>query len=220
MTALLAFFIVLNSLASEQTGANLYSGTGSFISATDSLGVPGMFATKQSRKSIQLNTASPLYRVPAPSSDHQRGFGPDEEVNELAVKDREREDFERMLNELERFSDQVSGKSISGEVSFDRMKKLPTSAPYLDVPFQKMLVELRPFLSRRHASLELIVWAPTPSAKSWEASALIANQIAQESAAFMQLTPEQTKRLTGTCRQWNSSSMKRPHVTLVIRQSE
>ena len=31
MTALLAFFIVLNSLATEQTGANLYSGTGSFV---------------------------------------------------------------------------------------------------------------------------------------------------------------------------------------------
>jgi flagellar motor protein MotB len=31
MTAQLAFFIVLNSLAQDQTGANLHAGTGSFV---------------------------------------------------------------------------------------------------------------------------------------------------------------------------------------------
>ena len=41
MTALLAFFIVLNSLAKEQTGANMYSGTGSFVSAFSNSGLPG-----------------------------------------------------------------------------------------------------------------------------------------------------------------------------------
>ncbi|MCP4857370.1 MAG: hypothetical protein GY903_23045, partial [Fuerstiella sp.] len=35
MTALLAFFIILNTLAEEQTGANLHAGTGSFMESVD-----------------------------------------------------------------------------------------------------------------------------------------------------------------------------------------
>ena len=49
MTALLAFFIVINSLAREQTGANLYTGTGSFVNAMNASGLPGRFETKGSR---------------------------------------------------------------------------------------------------------------------------------------------------------------------------
>ena len=47
MTTLLAFFIVLNSLAAEQTGANLHSGTGSFIQTTRSMGLAGTFKGKR-----------------------------------------------------------------------------------------------------------------------------------------------------------------------------
>ena len=41
MTALLAFFIVLNAFAKEQTGANMYAGTGSFMSAKRTIALSG-----------------------------------------------------------------------------------------------------------------------------------------------------------------------------------
>ena len=49
MTALLAFFIVINSLAQEQTGANLYSGTGSFVSAIGAIGFAGAAPSDRSQ---------------------------------------------------------------------------------------------------------------------------------------------------------------------------
>ncbi|MEZ6064742.1 MAG: flagellar motor protein MotB [Planctomycetaceae bacterium] len=51
MTALLAFFIVLNSLAEEQTGAKLHRGTGSFVQALNNMGMPGFFTGEVSPQS-------------------------------------------------------------------------------------------------------------------------------------------------------------------------
>ena len=62
MTALLAFFIVMNSLAEEQTGAKLYSGTGSFIRAVRTMGMPGMFPSDKSSRMEQFIDASRLVR--------------------------------------------------------------------------------------------------------------------------------------------------------------
>ena len=53
MTAMLAFFIVLNTLAKEQTGADLHTGTGSFIAAVNSMGLPGMMTSSSSKHILQ-----------------------------------------------------------------------------------------------------------------------------------------------------------------------
>jgi hypothetical protein len=66
MTTLLAFFIVLNSLAKEQTGAKLYAGTGSFVSAVSSFGMPGSAPGDNSRHVIKIEEPVPTYVVPDP----------------------------------------------------------------------------------------------------------------------------------------------------------
>ena len=63
MTTLLAFFIVLNSLADEQTGANLHAGTGSFIQALESGGLGGGTMAK-SRRAFQQGEAAPKFIPP------------------------------------------------------------------------------------------------------------------------------------------------------------
>ena len=55
MTALLAFFIVLNSFAKDQTGANMHSGTGSFVNAMSTSGLPGHYPGDRS------DLVSPLF---------------------------------------------------------------------------------------------------------------------------------------------------------------
>ncbi len=44
-TILLAMFIVLSTLGKDQSGVNLYNGTGSFRKALDSFGLPGAFSS-------------------------------------------------------------------------------------------------------------------------------------------------------------------------------
>ena len=64
MTALLAFFIVLNSLAEEQSGANLYAGSGSFVQTTASFRAPGSATGDTQKTAVPLKAPSPLYMVP------------------------------------------------------------------------------------------------------------------------------------------------------------
>ena len=79
MTALLAFFIVLNSLAEDQTGANLHSGTGSFAVAISGYGVTNRQSSKRTSFVVQgqatsvemtmLDLASKAPRWPIGKSD-------------------------------------------------------------------------------------------------------------------------------------------------------
>lgn len=219
MTALLAFFIVLNSLANEQTGLNLYSGTGSFIRATDTLGVPGIFREGRSRHPVQLDESSPLYLVEDEQPLDRHGDGPDPENDSLFLRDREQEDFERLLNELERLHTPIGEEVTLGEVSFDRHHALPVQPPHLDQSLQVLLAELRPDLVRGHTQLELIVWTPTPAEAAWQRSASMASVIAQEAAAFLQLDEQSRTRLMGSSRTWGSSTRKRPVLTVVVRKT-
>lgn len=218
MTALLAFFIVLNSLASEQTGANLYSGTGSFVQATDSLGVPGIFPHGQSLHAIQLKNSSPLYRVKDESDGPKRGTGPDDENESLYIRDRELDNFERMLNELERLHDKGTKDEVAGEVVFDRFAKLPDTAPYLDESLRSLLRDLRPHMTRNGTEAELIVWTPTPSAGAWSRAAFAAAEARREAIQYLQLNSTQASRLLSSSRQWGSQELKRPAVSVVIRK--
>lgn len=219
MTALLAFFIVLNSLASEQTGANLYSGTGSFIQATDSLGVPGIFPHGQSLHAVQLKTSSPLYRIKDPEDGPKRGTGPDEENENLYIRDRELDDFERLLNEFERLYQADKREQVLGEVAFDRHAPLPKQGDLLDSSLKQLFREIRPQLMRNQTEGEIIVWTPIPSANAWQRSALVANQIRIEAASYLQLNELSSSRLRSSSKQWMKPDLQRPAMTLILRKT-
>ena len=97
MTALLAFFIVLNSLAKEQTGANMYSGTGSFVNAFSSSGLPGGLPNNRSSEMIQQEAPMPIYAL-ADNLDKNKGtVGPDDTTKKENVADRDTEQFQKFL---------------------------------------------------------------------------------------------------------------------------
>jgi len=118
MTALLAFFIVLNSLAEEQSGANLYVGTGSFVRALETFGLPGMFPGELSAQPFQMEQTSPQYL--APSEDQSEAepnpTGPDDVDSQQRVIDYEEESFHRFLNELDRLHPAEGEPPVLGEV--------------------------------------------------------------------------------------------------------
>ncbi|MCA8995958.1 MAG: flagellar motor protein MotB [Planctomycetaceae bacterium] len=217
MTALLAFFIVLNSLASEQTGANIYSGTGSFIRATDSLGVPGIFPAGKSRYSLQLNSPSPLYLSESKDPENVQQLGPDPEDDSIYVRDRELEDFERVLHELERLHKFTQERSVEGEVSIDRLSPLPKDGR-LDEEFRKLLVQTVSAFQQPSAHVELIIWTPVPSSAAWKRASVQAHQLRIASQEFLKLTPNEAGRFTASARQWSDPKLKRPTATLVIRE--
>lgn len=164
MTAMLAFFIVLNTLAKEQTGANLHTGTGSFIAAISSMGLPGTMPTASSKYVLQMQDATPKYIVrDEKMKEDLHGDGPDEESNLLRVQDRELENLQRAIVEWEQHFEVKMDAEESSAVTIDLFQPFGKAPNLLPKDAKKVLVESLAMLSRPGYELEIDVWAPTPS---------------------------------------------------------
>lgn len=211
MTALLAFFIVLNSLAKEQTGANLHAGTGSFVSAISSLGLPGSLSTQHSRRPVQLNEPSPFYLGEAREG---------EDDNALRILDREREEFQRLLNELERSYQVESLQPTRASVVFDVFARLKAGDRPLPSAGRRILNRARPALTRPECEIQVIVWATTPSDTAWLRAFGHANRIVAQYATEAGLTREEQARFQAVARPWLFSHEKRPVMSVVVINRE
>lgn len=220
MTTLLAFFIVLNSLAEEQTGANLYRGTGSFVRTLASFGLPGTLPGSGHSSAVRLEAPGPIYVVPheGDADPDRQATGPDENSDDLRIIDREREDFERFVNELERLSEIQIEPALSGEVVFDIFNALERQPPYLGPAYRDAVGHVLPSLYDAQHRVELTVWATTPSASAWNRAAQQAVQLRHELTQLGQLKQEQLSRLTTSARPWIDSVAKRPTVTITVQK--
>lgn len=218
MTALLAFFIVLNSLAEEQTGANLHSGTGSFVRSLDSFGVPGIFSSNLSAQAFQLEAPAPLYIVGADELDDSpsKSTGFEEDDDRQRIVDREQEDFQRFLHEIDRWHDVSPEQPIDGEVAFDLFARLAAddkAPPELLSAARQAAQTLR----QDGYEAELVVWATTPSISAWTRAIEQAHRLEQELAAYLRLD-EMKDKLSSSGRPWSSGTAKRPTVSLILRR--
>lgn len=221
MTALLAFFIVLNSLADEQTGANLHTGTGSFVRALNSLGLPSMYPGDRSFQTFQQEATSPQYLVgDGKEEDTTDRLGPDHDPNELRVVDREQEDFNRFLQEMKSQYPVQSTRERTGEVTFDFFEPLSNEAPLLKPRVAQAVSRMLPVLAQPNREVEITVWATTPSRSAWtravEQSAAIADEVADSNS----LDVLSRKRLRGIGRPWLWSDAQRPVLSVTARSRE
>lgn len=221
MTALLAFFIVLNSMAEEQSGANLYAGTGSFNAALNSHGLPGLFSGENSRQVMQHNDVAPLYMVAGEVDEPMlQGNGPDETDDGGRIIDREAEQFSRFLEEARRIATVQQEPGIKAEVSLDVLAALPQDGPLMSPELKATLAQVRPAFSKPDRVIEIVVWATTPSQSAWTRAVEQAQAIRQEAIEYMNLTDEQLPRITAVGRTWISSTLKRPSVSVCLRRLE
>lgn len=220
MTALLAFFIVLNSLAEEQTGANLHAGTGSFIRVGETLGLSGITDGNRSRMPFQFDTASPLYFVADPDNriPEKDASGPDDIDDAIRVIDREQEQFHRFLDELKRLTPPRRESTLAGEVAFDVLGKLPANGSPMTEDVRKAIAEIGVMLRKTDYSLQITVWATTPSQSAWTRAVRQAAELRDETIRMLRLTPAQQARLSACGRSWISSDIKRPAVSLNLRR--
>ena len=221
MTTLLAFFIVLCSLAEEQTGANLYRGTGSFVDAMEAHGLPGIFLSETTTNAIDRLHTNPLYVAPdlEGKPPESNPTGPDVE-NGLRSIDRASEVFQRFLNEVERSLEVRKLRESRGEVVFDYFNQLPRQSPLLDGVYADELSRVLPTLSRPNYEVDLIVWATTPSPTAWNLAINRATTIVDELAVLANLRPEQLARINAMGKPWRYSDLKRPVLTVIVRRLE
>ena len=220
MTTLLAFFIVLCTLAEDQTGMNLYSGTGSFVRSIDGFGVPGAFSHGDSARTFQLQANSPLYLAadPEESEPERNPTGPDAEDNGLRSIDREQDEFKRFLNEMERSSEVTAEPSTEGEVTFDFFAPLNSAAPLLPEGYNDIMSQVLPLLRRETHRVDITVWATTPSPSAWKRAAEQAAGVANEILKTANLNETHRQRLRATARPWMYKDVKRPVLSITMRR--
>jgi len=219
MTALLAFFIVLNSLAKEQTGAKLYAGTGSFIRAMESMGMPGLFSKNVSAQIVQMDSTAPHYVVADPNQGEPElnPTGPDDERDFSRIVDREEEQFHRFLLELRRFNELQPLPEMRGEIAFDILGSLPSDGPMMPSELREALNGIGPYLRRQNYEVEITVWATTPSQTAWTRAVEQSQTLRQETQRYLGLNDDQMGQIRGVGRTWISSDIKRPAVSLTVR---
>jgi len=219
MTTMLAFFIVLVSLAEEQTGANLHAGTGSFIRAMDSLGVPGLFSSG-SKAVAQFDEMSPQYIVDDPENrpPDNESTGPDENDNSIPVIDREKEELQRFVQEMQRLSKTHQLPEVRGEVSFDFFNRISDEPPFLPDNFDAVLEQVYPLVKQNGYQVEIIVWATTPSNSAWQRATHQASSISHTIVKKGNLTHQDSMRLHAYGSPWMYSDVKRPAFSIVVRR--
>ena len=220
MTALLAFFIVLNSLASEQTGANLHSGTGSFVRAFSSSGGIGNAGNKTASNAIDLKESAPKYIVNGPDEkqDHnQKSTGPDDVDDRQRIIDRQEDDFQRFLQEAKRLHSVKPIADVSGEVAFDVLNRLPPEAPYMTEGLRQIILNAAPTLRRPGYSMRLTVWASMPSKTAWLKAVTIATALRGEVNVLLKDAGVSTP-IEAVGQAWISSTEKRPSVSVVVQK--
>jgi hypothetical protein len=217
MTAMLAFFIVLNTLAKDQTGANLHAGTGSFVLALNSLGVPGVFPGEASRLVHPMEGTTPKYKVDTEAGEDDQGHGPDETDNRLRVLDRDLDSVQRLLTELDELFDVSEREMESRAVVFDLFDPLgPEGKPLLPPPAVKVLGQALPLLSRPGTRLEVRLWSPTPAPSAIARTLDQSRQVAREIRKTFPHHQEALATMRVSASTWGLSDQQRPVLSITV----
>ena len=219
MTTLLAFFIVLCSLAENQSGMNLYVGTGSFIAALESGGLNGGFDSDRSAQPIPMPSTSPLYMLEDETeSPESSGLGPDDDPNEISAIDRENDVFVRALNEIAQQAELSDEASQAGVASFDFFTPLNREPPLLGEALKEVSLRVIPLLLKGTHRFEIVVWAPTPSPSARKRTSRQARLLVGELLSGAALAEDAHDKLIGVSRAWPYAELKRPVMTLVVER--
>ncbi|MCP4169700.1 MAG: hypothetical protein GY758_02885 [Fuerstiella sp.] len=222
MTALLAFFIILNTLAVEQTGANLHSGTGSFMAKVDKFGLAGKVSSKLSAQAFQMDELAPKYVVPDEEDrpEEPGAAGPDDDPDNLRVLDRTRDEYERFLQQLRRVNALKKDRDVKGEVTFDVLAPFPprSAGTLINDELKAALAGVGPMLRRDDYAVEITVWTTTPSQSAWNRALSQSQRIHKEAVSLLRVAPNQERRITAVAQPWISPTIKRPTVSVTLRR--
>lgn len=223
MTALLAFFIVLNSFAKEQTGANMYSGTGSFVNAFSTIGVSGGKPGDRSAEVIEKTESTPIYAIHSPDEAKETGknLGPDSDPDAQRIIDRQTESFKRFLTEVGKEFDVDELPPTRNQIVFDSFEKIQKpQAGKAHSPLQNGALQIASEsimkLGRQDFELEIVVWAQMPSHVMMGKAIKDAVAIKDQIDRIFRLTDEQKTRLTVSGKPWLFADAARPKVSFVL----
>jgi len=220
-TTLLAMFIVLSTLGKDQTGVNLYKGTGSFVRALESFGLPGWFSN--SSQAVQMDASSPHYLdddTETPPEPNATGMEAGTGKGEDRVIDGEEEKLQHFLHEMERHLPVARLPRTKGQAIVDCYERLNASSPYLAPRPAELLWQVMPLLRRPTYRVVLVVWATTPSESAWLRAARQAQQVVEDVGSAAHLDASARARFLAVGQPWRYPDQQRPVLSLIIERTE
>jgi flagellar motor protein MotB len=218
MTALLAFFIVINSLAKEQTGADMYSGTGSFVTAFSSSGLPGTLAGDRSSEMLQQQEQMPIYALAKNLDQNEGGIGPDETEDKDRIVDRDKEQFQKFLVDIEKSFGLQDHKPLENQTVVDSFAPLNLDAGIRKEAIQ-LLSESIAKLRQPEVNLEVIIWATMPSKQNLDRQLDKSIDLRAEIERMFWLKPQDRARIRYRVKPWLFSDAKRPVLSVVFSKT-
>ena len=218
MTALLAFFIVLNSLAQEQTGAAMYDGTGSFAKAFSSKsGSAGNHPGNRSKYVTEQRHPKPIYGL-ADNLDKNESpskVGPDEEGDER-ILNREVEQFQKYLHAMQQVVQLKKRETRVDQTAVDAFGSMLEEDGKFSPHAQELITRASTHLRSPSSSVELIFWANMPSTASFKSKLEYSAKIREEIYANFWFKEDAKNRFPIRVKPWLFSDAKRPIYTLVF----
>lgn len=226
MTALLAFFIVLNSFAQEQTGAQMYVGTGSFVNAAKNIGLPGGFFGDKSGSLVEKEAPKPIYAFGDPDDEqtHEKQLGDDENPDDGRIVDRQEDNFKRFLTEMNRQFAINEHAPTKKQIVFDSFEKLNKPREDKDRPLKENAIQIASEaitkLINDDFEIEIVVWAAMPSRLAMGTAMETALTIEKQIDSAFLLNELQRSRLSVSAKPWLFSDAKRPKVSFVLSKMD
>ncbi len=219
MTALLAFFIVLNSLAKEQTGANMHSGTGSFVNAFSSAGQPGHLSGERSSEVLQQNSQAPIYALAENMEDKSdKNIGPDDEDELTRVIDRDKEQFQKFLAELDSQLDLSALPKIKNQVVFDSFEPPDRETGKLSFHAVKLISQAVTKLREPNMTMEIVLWADIPNASGLKRKMDKSIEVRKEVESSFWMKANQKTRIKYRVKPWLFADAKRPYLSIILAE--
>lgn len=222
MTALLAFFIVLNSLAKDQTGANMYAGTGSFVNAFAKSGTPGGNPGNRSSDMIQQTNQAPIYALAEnlDKNETDGNVGPDDTDRKDRIINREKEEFQKFLNDIDKAFGVETKKPVVNQVVFDSFESFNRENGKLSEHAIKLASELIPKLRQSGSQLEIVVWATMPSRSEMERKLSRSFVVKANVEELFWIKPSLKSRIRYSVKPWLFTDARRPVISFVMSETE
>lgn len=219
MTALLAFFIVLNLLAEEQTGARLYRGIESFSKLAGTINEVNPDKQPFAERVIKRSYRNPFYLpLSSETKDRNQGTGPATVPDRRRMIEYQKEILRRYLLEVERFAKVDTAPDLLGATVLDFFH-LPTKNAG---PEPEMLGAFRAAVQRlpdERYSVEVVVWARNPGPNAWTDATRQANRLRAQLLGQVNMPVDLVPRITCSGRPWFFSNETRPACSLVVKKT-
>ena len=216
MTALLAFFIVLNSLAKEQTGAAMYSGTGSFVSSFTNSGMPGALPGKRSRDMLQQEAQKPIYALSENMDKNDGQVGPDNSDSHDRIRDREKNEYQKFLQALEDEYGVKQHAPLTDQIVFDSFERFDKRTGEMSRHALELISEALNRVRTTNSKIEIIAWADMPSPGSMRRHLDKTMAMRREVKAKFWIDEKSESRISFRVKPWLFSDAKRPVVSIVL----